>query len=214
MTHALRITVPNVLPRFYLILLFFASPQAASVHAQDVYTNLEVYQTLAKSCIAGVPDTWRVLAIEAPSSMPYVRSALVQHFQLERRAIFLPDTSSTLSSQRLNRLSYAVDEARVRYQKVRRNVVRRSVVLELRYSLVTQTGEIVADDRCSKSYADTLRRSAVREYETPAYPETAGALPRPAWTRRYLEPIVLATASALAAFLFFNLRSERSNGSG
>lgn len=169
---------------------------------------------MAVRCLSGVPGTRSEFSLEAAPSMPYLRQALVQHWKQQGHAVFVADTSSAVGTRDLDRLTYGVHEARVRYEKARRRVLRRTVELELSYALIAQSGEILADEPCRREYSDTVRRSSVSGLELPAFPETVGAIPNSGWTRRYLEPAVLATASALTVFLFFRLRSESSNGGG
>ena len=186
----------------------------ASVRGQDLSTNLEAYQLLAVGCLGEVPGSRSAFRLDAAPTMPYLRQALVRHWKQQGRAVFLADTAATAPAPNMDRLTYGVDQARVRYERARRRVLRRTVELELTYALIAQSGEVLADERCRRDYSDTFERRAVSGRETPAFPETVGALPRGGFTRRYLEPAVLATASALTVFLFFRLRSEPSSGGG
>ncbi len=169
---------------------------------------------MAVRCLSDAPATRSAFRLEPAPTMPYLRQALVQYWKGQGRAIYLADTSSTVRTRDLDRLTYGVHEARVRYEKARRRILSRTVELELHYALIAPSGEILADEPCRREYSDTIRRSSVSGLEMPTLPETVGAIPDAGWTRRYLEPAVLATASALTAFLFFRLRSESSNGGG
>lgn len=184
------------------------------MRGQELQTNLEAYQVLAVGCLADVPGSRSAFRLEAAPTMPYLRQALVQHWKQHGRAVFLADTSAAAPAVDMDRLTYGVDLAQVRYEKAGRRVLRRTVELELSYALVARSGEVLADERCRRDYSDSLQRRAVSGRETPAFPETVGVLPRGGFTRRYLEPAVLATASALTVFLFFRLRSESSNAGG
>lgn len=195
--------------RSFCIAAVLASAGVTESRGQELSTNLEAYQVLAVGCLAEVPGSRSAFRLEAAPAMPYLRQALVQHWKQQGRAVFLADTAAAGD---MDRLTYGVDLARVRYEKARRRILRRTVELELSYALVARSGEVLADDRCRRDYSDTLERSAVSGRETPAFSETVGTLPRGGFTRRYLEPAVLAAASALTVFLFFRLRSESTSG--
>ena len=166
---------------------------------------------LAVRCLVQVPDTTRVLSLASPSVMPFLRTALVAAWQGEGRAIYLADATFTESAPSMPRLSYAVEQAGVTYAPASRRVLERTITLALQYTYATEGGHLLRDARCKDSYSDTIRRSDRLMLETAAYPETQGAAPKAGWVRRYVEPAVLATVSAVTVFLFFNLRSDRTD---
>ena len=176
-----------------------------AVHAQDVPTNAGIYTQLGLECLAAVPGRADSLMIIPPERLPFVTSALVQHWQKDGRTVFAGDSART------GTLSWEVLETAVHYERLSRRRIQRAISLELHYSWVAETGQIVAHNGCARSYSDAIARSDIRQLESPAYPETIGVTPAQHWPRRYLEPIVLASASAVAAFLFFNLRSGRAD---
>jgi hypothetical protein len=174
-------------------------------------TNLETYQTLALRCLAGVPDTTARFVLDAPAQMPYLRTALTEAWRRDGRTLFFADSSLHTAAPRL---TYTIEDARVGYARARRRQLDRTVVLALHYIFIAVDGRLLGEARCRETFTDTIRRADRPALESETYPETQGALPRAGWTRRYLEPAVLAAATAITVYLFFNLRSDRSTDGG
>ena len=172
-------------------------------------TNLETYQRLALRCLTEAPDTVQAFRLEAPAQMPYLRTALTQRWREEGRVLFLADSLGERPATA--RLRYEIEEARVAYARARRKQLARTVTLALRYTFTAADGRLLREDRCRDTITDTIRRSdrAALEWET--FPETLGEDPRGGWMRRYLEPAILAVATAVTIYLFFNIRSQRTN---
>ncbi len=194
--------------RACLALWCLAAGLAAPARAQP--TNLEVYQELALRCLADVPDTARVVHLEAPPQMPYLRTALVARWQQQGRVLFLAD-SSFQAAGGAHRLRYAVEQAQVVYARARRKQFARTVSLALRFTLLAPDGRLLREDRCQDRFTDAIPRKDRAALESEAFPETQAEPPRGSWRRRYLEPAILAAATAVTIYLFFNLRSERTN---
>ncbi|MFQ5568088.1 MAG: hypothetical protein ACE5G0_00350 [Rhodothermales bacterium] len=195
--------------RFALACLFLVLTGPA--HAQP--TNLEAYQELAVRCLAEVPDTAQAFLLDAPEQMPYLRAALSGRWRQEGRALFLADTSFQVPGVALPRLQFEIEEARVAYARAPRKQFTRTVTLALSYTMTAPDGRLLRENRCRDVFTDTIRRTDRLTLETEAFPETQGAPPQGSWKRRYLEPAVIAAATAVTIYLFFNLRSERSDDS-
>ena len=172
-------------------------------------SNLEAFQQLAVECLVGaVPDTVRAFRLEAPDEMPYVRTALVARWQNGGRRLYVADTSS---AEQFPALEYEIERADVTYARERRRTLRRTVTLALRYTLTTAEGHLLRDARCRDAYTDTVRRDALPTLETTAFPETQADPPPGGWLRRYVQPAVVAAATAVTVYLFFSLRSDRAD---
>lgn len=178
-----------------LLLLASVAPAAGQT------TNLELFQELAVECLGELPAGVDSLVITSPDRMPFVRSALVSHWQEDGRAVFLSDSVLAVPN-----LTYSIDEASVRYDRRGRRLARR-IHLDLRYTLLNGMGRVLADDRCSGFREDVIARSSVDRVQHEAYPETVGALPQGGWFRRIVEPVVLTAAGAVVVYLFFTIRS-------
>lgn len=179
-----------------------------AVHAQP--TNQEAYQMLALGCLASVPDTAHVIWLDAPTQMPYIRTALTEAWREENRTLFLADSSAQLPEPAPPRLHYAIEHAHVAYARHRRKQLARTVTLGLRYTFIAPDGRLLGEAGCIETYTDTIRRRDVSALESAAFSETQGTIPRGGWIRRYLEPALLATATAVTVYLFFNLRNDES----
>ncbi len=195
--------------RVLLVLVCLAPTAWPAARAQPTPTNLEAYQTLALRCLAAVPDTASVVVLDAPALMPYLRTALTDAWRSDGRTLFLADSAAV--GPAAPRLAYAIEHVGVAYERARRKRLNRTVSLALRYTLTTAQGRLLDEARCSETFTDTIRRADHAALESEAFPETRGTLPRAGWMRRYLEPAALAAATAITVYLFFNLRSDRSD---
>ena len=192
-----------------LLLIVTGLGIALPVCAQPV-TNLEAYQQLAVRCLHDVPDTLQAFRLAAPPRMPYLRSALVDYWTHEGHTLFLADSTAQTTSP-MPLIRYAIEEASVTYARAGRRRFQRTVTLGLRYTLTTADGQVLLDDRCRDTFTDTIRRARRLDIESAAYPETQAEPPQAGWIRRYLEPALIATATAVTVYLFFNLRSRRAD---
>ena len=197
--------------RALAVLVCFAPTPWFAVRAQPTPTNLEAYQTLVLRCLAEAPDTARVLVLDAPALMPYLRMALAEAWRRDGRTLFLADSAFQTTGPTPPRLVYAIEEARVGYARARRKQFNRTVTLAVRYTFTAPNGRLLGEARCRETFTDTIRRADRASLEAEAFPETQGEAPRAGWMRRYLEPAVLAAATAITVFLFFNLRSDRTD---
>lgn len=187
-----------------IVLAAFSAPQAGAQPA----TNAALYQDIALHCLGDVPNGLDRLILEAPSTLPFVRSALVSAWQEADIEIFIDEGAEVEGP----RLSYSIEEAGVDYLRADRRLAR-SVRLALRYSLVGDDGRVIVDDVCRDARHDYIMQDDVSTVESDAYRETQGQLPPAGWFRRVLEPAVVTAASAVAVYLFFVLRSSDGGGS-
>lgn len=193
-------------------LLFFAlgsvllgTPRPASAQPQ---TNQDVFAMLVQDCLADVPDTVDAFRLAPPHAMPYLATALARRWQSDGYTVYLADSTS---ARPMPQLRYVIDESAVTYERAERRRVRRTVDLALRYTFTAPDGRLLRTDPCRNAFTDLLDRDALDAVESPAFPETQGERPPPRWPRRYLEPVVLTAATAVAVFLFFSLRSDRAD---
>lgn len=190
----------------FAVVLLLATAQTAS--AQPA-TNMAAYQTLALDCLAEVPDTVRTFRLDAPAQMPYLRTALVDRWQREGRTVYLADSTARSAAADVPRLAYRIEESGVAYERAGRREMGRAVRLSLRYTLLGADGRLLHENACRDTFDDVLRRSDQATIETATFPETQGAAPRAGWLRRYVQPAVLAAATAVTVYLFFSLRNNQ-----
>ncbi len=175
--------------------------------AQELPTNAQLFENLGLECLGDVPHAADSLTLVPPSNLPYLTSALIQHWQQQGTELY--STDSLRTSKPYFSLSWEISRATITYTRAGRRTISRSAELDLRYSFLGKDGEFLVHDSCQRAFSDRIPKGIVEQLESPAYPETQAELPPESWIRRYLEPVVLAAATGLAAFLFFNLRSKR-----
>ena len=175
--------------------------------AQELATNAQVFENLGLDCLGNVPHTADSLTLVPPSNLPYLTTTLIQHWQQQGTELF--STDSLRTSKSYYSLSWEISKATITYTRAGRKTLSRSAELDLRYTFLGKDGKFLVHDTCQRTFSDKIPRSIVGQLESPAYPETQAELPPDNWVRRYLEPVILAAATGLAAFLFFNLRSNR-----
>ncbi len=207
-------------------------------------TNLEAYQRLALRCLAEAPDTTQAFWLDASAQMPYLRTALAQRWREQGRVLFLADTTQAfwldapaqvpylrtalaqreqgralfladslqhVSSPAIAWLRYEIEEAQVAYARAPGKQLVRTVTLALRYTFTAADGRLLREDRCHDTFTDTIRRSDRAALEWHVFPETQG---EGSWIRRHLEPAIVAVATAVTVYLFFNIRSQRTDDGG
>lgn len=175
--------------------------------AQELTTNAQVFENLGLDCLGDVPHAADSLTLVPPLTLPYLTSALIQHWQQQGTELY--STDSLRTSKPYYSLSWEISRATITYTRAGRKMLSRSAELDLRYSFLGKDGEFLVHDSCQRVFSDRIPRNIVKQLESPAHPETQAELPPNNWIRRYLEPVILAAATGLAAFLFFNLRSNR-----
>lgn len=177
--------------------------------AQELLTNLQVFENLGAACLESVPAEADTLILVPSNSSPYVTTTLIHHWQDQGKHLFSFDSLRTSDSHFL--LSWEISQAAISYQRVRRKTIARSATLNLRYSLLSPDGEILEHDDCKQIFSDEIPERAIPELESLAYAETQGEPPADHWIHRHLQPVIIAATTVLAAFLFFNLRNDSGN---
>lgn len=172
-------------------------------------TNVEVLGDLAVDCIGHVPDTLSSILVDPSGGMPYLRPRLTEHWKGEGLRVYLADsTASDASLTGLHRLKYAPDDASIAYRSIEHSRLERTVALSVSYSLTAPAGLLVVDDRCMRERTDTIDRSAILIVERDPFPEARGDVPPEGSWRTWAEPVVLAAAVGVVAYLFFSIRSS------
>ena len=178
----------------------------ADTSAQDLLTNMQIFETLGVTCMEFVPAEVDSLVLSPARTMPYVTSALLHRWKRQGKILFSSDSLQTSDSR--HQVSWDVSKAKISYARVRRKILSRSAELNLRYTLLGPDGEFLAHDHCLETFSDEIPEYMVPDLESIVYPETQAKLPPAHWTVRYLEPVIIVAATGLAAFLFFNLRNQ------
>ena len=171
-------------------------------------TNLEVYQEMAAECLEPFADTLSTLTLKGTADTPYLHEKALQGWLRRGNRVVLADSLQSLQNSDTGlQLVYRIDRQDLEYLYRNRRNLKRQFHLELQMRILSQQQEVLANQQCTKTYSDSVRRSQISDLEHAAYPETRAVLPTAGWVKRYLEPGVLISASALGVYLFFNLRS-------
>ncbi|MCY4171605.1 MAG: hypothetical protein OXF08_08420 [Bacteroidetes bacterium] len=192
----------------FIGLIYWAGFTISPISAQEVSTNQELYQNLGHACLESIPSFTDSLMIDPPDGLPYLTSHLIQQWQDQDMVLFSYDSTRTYQANFY--LSWDMTDASISYTRESRKNFTRTANLSMVYTLIDQNGEFIAHENCQKSRSDTIPKSIVSHIESELFPETQGEIPPDRWVRRHLEPVIIATATALAAFLFFNLRNSSS----
>ena len=186
-----------------LALLWTARP------AQAQPTHVQQLQELGIRCLGNVPGNLGSFRLDGDESAPYLPSALFSYWSDNDRQVFDNDTLRT--DVRLPVLFYRLENVGIDLKRAKSGGILRTASLGVRYRLSGPGGQILADNQCSDSLTDTLSVERARAYADPRYSETNIEPPQGGWFRSVLEPAVIAGAAAIGAYLFFNLRSRRTN---
>ncbi len=197
----------------YTLALLFAGwgglGLSASSSAQELLTNMQIFENLGIACLESVPAEADSLVLSPSANLPYMTGALIRRWQKQDKILFFADSLNTQDPSFL--LSWEVFNATISYMRDGRKTLSRSAELNLRYTYLGLNGEILSRNTCQQVFSDQIRKSLIPELESQAYPETQAELPPQHWIRRHFEPVIIAAATGLAAFLFFNLRNDRAD---
>ncbi len=173
----------------------------ASADAQP--TNVEIFQHLAVECIVDVevPDS---IVVDAGDARDYVRSAITSYLIDRDRRVYAVDAD--VDSMAVLHLRH--DPPELTYSRSGRRIAR-NASLSLHLLMIMPGGRVAADRACRRSFDDVVERRMLAQLESSAWPETKPPAPPASWRRRYLEPVIMAGATAVTVLLFFSLRSKR-----
>lgn len=174
---------------------------ASSAHAQP--TNIELFQQLAVECVAEI-DVPESIILDASDMPDYLRSAVASYLIDDDVAVYGMDSGR----DSLSRLAMRHDVPELRYEREGRRVARH-VSVSMHFLLTMQDGRVTADSGCRKASNDVVDRRSLSRLESSAHPESQASRPDASWRRRYLEPVIMAGATAVTVLLFFSLRSKR-----
>lgn len=113
------------------------------------------------------------------------------------------------------RLRIDVDEGSLLYVRAPRRAeepLERHIRVGLRYTLTQPDDTILASDSCVKDRSDLHSRRLANALADSRWNVTNPDIPQTGRWQRILQPAVLAAATAIGTYLFFNLRSDRADG--
>jgi hypothetical protein len=109
-------------------------------------------------------------------------------------------------------LWYRVAEARIDLHRIGGGMVTRTATVSLHAALYGPDGSVLEDAFCTDTLDDQLPVAGVEALSDPRFPETDVSIERRSLVRRLLEPAVIVGAAVIGTYLFFNLRSKRTEG--
>ena len=190
-------------------LLFIVIFTLASAPAQAQASHLEQLQIAVIECIGGVLANVDSFELDADERAPYLRPALVSHWMDEGRIVYTADSSNV--DLKLPRFQYRVDVVRIGIRGLSSGLVERTASVAMRYVLTGPDSQILADNMCSRELVDSLDAHLANSLADARYAETNIQYEDEGWIHRVLEPAIIVGAAVIGTYLFFNLRSKRSD---
>jgi hypothetical protein len=174
--------------------------------------HVEQFQSIAIACLGSVPDGMASFVLNGSDRMPFVRTGLIGHWLADGRTVYdTKQNSDSGGASTLPELEYDIEQAGVEYDNVGSGRSRRSVSLALRYELTGPDDQVLSNNSCNRTVADTLDTDMAALLKDARFPETDVTPDNRSWLKKALQPAVVIGAAALGTALFFNLRSERAD---
>ena len=193
-------------PLFVFLLASFIL--AETTHAQP--THIERLQKAGIECLQDVVSGVVSMQLDADERAPYLRAAMIEAWKKEGRTLFVPDSVGVRPE--IPAFNYRVDDVRVELERLKAGQVARTAVVSLQYSLIAPNGQILSNNLCTGQQQDTIRVELVDHLSDARFPETSPQDLGPGLFTRIVEPAVIIGAAVIGTYLFFNLRSKRTEG--
>ena len=108
-------------------------------------------------------------------------------------------------------LRVAIDEAEVHLERAGGGMLERTAHVAVTYRFQAPTGRLLAADTCRATDRNTFDADLAASLADDRYAGTNPDIPDTSRLRRIVEPVVVIGAAAVGTWLFFNLRSRRSD---
>lgn len=108
-------------------------------------------------------------------------------------------------------LAIRMERGDVAYARAGRGRLTRTGDVAVQVTLTQPDGRILATDSCARSASDSVTKDEAEALRDERYDVTMPDIPPTGLWRRYLEPAVLVAATGIGTYLFFNLRSRRTD---
>ncbi len=179
----------------------------SAVYSQP--SHVEQLRDAAVACLGTTLADIQSFTLVADERAPYLRSSLVARWLNERREVYESDSLRT--DRELPAFRYHVDDVQITLRRIGSGRVERIARVALRYTLLGPGKQILADSMCDEQIVDTIAEDRVRTLADPRFAETNVRLEYESLFKRILEPAVIVGAAVVGTYLFFNLRSKRTN---
>lgn len=208
-----HVTIRSAIPTLLGLPLLVAAQIFAPAATRAQATNAEILQEMAVQCVRPVATPYARLSLRPDPANPFLNQAVFNALTEDDKLLYLDTKDRTVNSVAAANevdasLGFNVERVSIRYDRDGRRKVTRNIDLDLSYILVGPDRRILSNQTCSTSHADQIHRSQIDEVENQTMPLTQGVRPSRGWLRRYAEPVVIGAASAVAVYLFFNIRSD------
>lgn len=193
--------------RFSIVIFVVLSlPVAAS--GQD--SNLSIMTTLTDECLSPALPPSGKLGYQHRGLVAEVEFDLVDRWMSRDLTPIRTDSAAAVADFPI--LSFQISDARVTYEKQKKGFVRRTVNVSIS-AILYQNDEVRQSIvSCPGVYSDEIARSSISDVEDPSVPETVSAAPQSGFLKRYVQPVIVGAASAVAVYLFFSVRSDEAAG--
>lgn len=191
---------------FLLLAICAALPRPAA--AQD--THADVLGGMVEDCLGPAvadADTFRVAFEGVPG---FMETRLIAHWLDEGRVVLAGEASGEDDAADLH-LHAAIDEAGVVLDRAGGGMLERTARIVVTYRLTASTDRVLAADTCRSSEQDVIDGDLAESLADGRYSGTSPEIPSTSRLRRFVEPVVVIGAAAIGTYLFFNLRSSRSD---
>lgn len=200
-------TIPSVAVNLRVALLSLCCLAWAPVVSGQP-THAEVFLKLAKGCLETRMDSMTAYGFATPNRLPFLRDQLGAAGLMAGDEVYLADSLAAAPVFHLQ-----INEAAVTFTRGRRRTAHREVSLVVDVSLIGPDRRLIEVIHCDAGLEDVVPRSRLDALASDLAPETRPAPLERRWVRRILEPTAAVTATVLGAYLFFTLRSDRSEES-
>jgi hypothetical protein len=199
--------------RLLSLLLLGALGIAQHSHAQSSLqppSHEALLAGLTERCLEQAINDHRAFRFRAQGATDHVASPLVARWTAQDLTVYLEPSEAPVPL-----LVVTTDRSAVTLHRADRRTVRREVVVDLTWWLSSAGGDVLDTQTCRDAASDRLSRKQARALAVEGSPIFDPGLPARSWVwagmERTMEPVILLGATAIGTYLFFNLRSRRSD---
>ncbi len=171
-------------------------------------TNRDVIVSLVGNCVSNTIASDSSVAYSYSGSTGFIESGVVAAWLSEGKSVRVHDNAS-----KEKHLEFQTTNIAVQYRRSSRSTVDREVSVSTIGTVRDADGTIIESIDCPDSFRDTVDRHQLDSIEDSEIPLTQGTRPSRGFVRKYLQPVVVAAASAVTVYLFFSIRSNDSGSS-
>lgn len=188
------------------ITLFTAICAASLRPASAQPSHADMLSEMAERCLGPVVDPTDSVRVDFDGTPAFMETHLLRTWIDEGRTVLTGDGSATAT-----RLNVILNDAGVELVRASRGMLERTALLAITYRLTAASGAVLAADTCRSSDQDLIDADVAGSLADDSFAGTSPDIPTTSRLRRIVEPVVVIGAAAIGTYLFFNLRSRRSD---